>query len=194
MVVTRSDIVTRTAGPLQIAKATYASFEKSSFMGDTFVRDRNAFKKFGNSIVGDIAKLAVKEWLEAEGLVVKDWDDERTDNWRSQKKLYDLQVKNHNIEVRSSVSKDGTIRNTLRNEHIISPADVRTKEVNVQVFFDNRAGRKIWIFGWAKGSQLRKKKYLGVRRVGPRLADFYMMPFTDPQAFPPKKLITFLRS
>jgi len=178
--------------PFFIGKATVASFWKCGFMGDTFVRGRRTFEKFQRSFVGDLAKLACKFWLESQGFDVTDWDDER-DNWRSARKQFDLQVCEISIEVRSSIAKYQSVSKILRNEHIIHPCNVNVKDVTVQVFFPDASCHEALLCGWAHAKDLESDNYRQARRVGPRLADFYMMSFDAANANPMSDLVGFVR-
>ena len=165
--------------PFFIGKAVLASFWKCGFMGDTFVRGRNAFEKFQRSLVGDMAKLSLKFWFESHGLNVTDWDDVRT-SWRSSRKQFDLEVEGHAIEVRSSIAQNMNVTEVIHHEHIIQPYRVRPKEITVQVFFSDNTCHEVWLAGWTYGADLASEEYKEVRRVGPRLTDF---------GSPPKKLV-----
>lgn len=178
--------------PFFVAKAVIASLWKSGFMGDTFVRNRTAFEKYQRSVVGDLAKLCLKSWLETQALDVIDWDDVRP-SWRSQRKKFDIQSNGHDIEVRSSISQYPNVADTLANENILHPANIRVKEVTVQVFFADSDCREAWLFGWAERDHLQDPALRSPRRVGPRLVDFYLMPFDHAHARPMRELVTYLR-
>jgi len=193
MAVRVNNVVQRSIAPFEIAKGVIASLWKSSFMQDTFVRGREVFEKYQRSVIGDLAKLSVKNWLEEQGFGVTDWDDVRN-SWRSQRKDYDLQVNNHNIEIRSSISQYVNIRDVLRNEHIIHPCNVRVKEVTIQAFFANKNCDELWIVSWALKRHLENGNLRSPRRIGPRLVDFYLMPFTHRNARPMNALLRFLRT
>lgn len=177
--------------PFFIGKATMASFWKCSFIGDTFVRGRATFEKFQRSLVGDLAKLALKFWLESRGFEVTDWDDVRT-SWRSSRKRFDLEVLGHSIEVRSSIAAYQNTGEILRNEHIIHPCNVRLKEITVQVFFTNNTCQEALLAGWARVDDLESDNYREPRRIGPRLVDFYLMGFDDANSM--LDLVSFLQS
>jgi len=177
--------------PFFIGKAVLASLWKCGFMGDTFVRGRNEFEKFQRSLIGDMAKLSLKFWLESKGLKVIDWDDVRT-SWQSSRKKFDLDVQGENVEVRSSIAKSNNVSEILRTEHIIHPCDVKPKEITVQIFFPNSACQEVWLTGWASATDLAVKKYKKIRRVGPRIVDFYMMGFNDANAMPMSELVRTL--
>jgi len=177
--------------PFFIGKAVLASFWKCGFMGDTFVRGRNAFEKFQRSLVGDMGKLSLKFWLESQGLNVIDWDDVRT-SWRSARKQFDLEVEGHQVEVRSSVAGNTNVAEVIREEHIIQPYRVRAKEITVQVFFPDNTCHEAWLAGWAYGTDLAVERYKEIRRIGPRLVDFYMMGFGDANARPMSELVRTL--
>lgn len=179
--------------PFFVGKATIASLWKCGFMGDTFVRGRAPFEKFQRSFIGDLAKLALKFWLESRGFEVTDWDDVRT-SWRSSRKQFDLEVLGHSIEVRSSIAAYQNTGEILRNEHIIHPCNVRLKEITVQVFFLNNTCHEALLSGWARADNLESDNYREVRRVGPRLVDFYMMGFDDANASSMSDLVGFLQS
>jgi len=132
--------------PFFVGKATIASFWKCGFMGDTFVRGRNAFEKFQRSLVGDMAKLSLKFWLESQGLNVTDWDDVRT-SWRTARKQFDLEVQGHPVEVRSSIAQNNNVAEVIRQENIIQPYRVRPKEIIVQVFLSDNTCREAWLAG-----------------------------------------------
>lgn len=191
MVVNRVDVITRQIRPFFIGKAVVASLWKSGFMGDTFVRGRQQFEKYQRSLIGDLAKLAVKEWLEKNDLTVIDYDDVRT-SWRSSRKPYDLQVNNHNIEVRSSIASQARLNWVLQNENIIHPCNVIAKEITTQVFFRDGNCDVAWLCGWALGTDLENDHYRQPRYVAGRLTDFYLMPFSDANAHPINDLLTHL--
>jgi len=130
-------------------------------------------------------------WLEARGLVPTDWDDVRT-SWRSQRKTFDLQVNEHNIEVRSSRASRRNVAEVLAREHIIHPHGVRVKEVTVQVFFPDSACSEVWLCGWALGDDLADDALRSPRRIGTRLVDFYLMPFDNDRARPMSELVAWL--
>ena len=191
MTVRQNQIVVRTMRPFEIGKAAVASLWKSGFMGDTFVRGREQFQKYQRSFIGDMAKLAVKGWLIENGADVVDWDDVRT-SWRSQRKQFDLSVNGHSIEVRSSISQYASIRDTLHNESIIHPCNVSVKEITVQVFFKDFSCDEVWLFGWTLQNDLENDALRSPRRIGPRLVDFYLMPFDRREAHPIHGLIRHL--
>jgi len=191
MVVNSADVITRQIKPFFIGKAVVASLWKSGFMGDTFVRGRQQFEKYKRSLIGDLAKLAVKEWLEENGFTVTDYDDVRT-GWRSSRKPYDLQVNNHDIEVRSSIAGQPKLQWILRNENIIHPCNVRVKEVTIQAFFRDGSCDMVWLCGWALRRRLGNNRYRQVRNIGGRLTDFYLMPFSDTNARPMSSLLSYL--
>jgi len=193
MVVSIQDVIIRRIGPFIIGKAVMASFLKSMFIQDTFIRDRTRFDRYKSSYIGDLAKLAVKEWLEEQGFDVVDYDDVRTDNWRSQRKPYDLQVNNHNIEVRSSIASRPSLQWVINNEHIIHPCNVRVKEITIQAFFRDRSCSEVWLCAWTLRKYLENDRYKTIRYVGGRPVDFYMMPFNDAHAFPMRQLISYLQ-
>jgi len=182
------DVIRRDISPFEISKSVTASLWKHSFVRDTFVRNRSAFEKFQRSVIGDMAKLSLKSWLEERGFEVIDWDDVRT-SWRSQRKDYDLRVNDHNIEVRSSISQYDNINDVLINEHIIHPCNVKIKEITIQAFFSDSRCTELWLCGWALQNDL--SQFRQVRHVG-RLVDFFMMPFTDRNARPMRTLLTYL--
>jgi hypothetical protein len=182
--------IVRNIAPFEIVKAVAASLWKN--LGDTFIRNRTTFEKFQRSAIGDMAKLSIKSWLEENDFRVIDWDDVRT-SWRSQQKRFDLQVNNHNIEIRSSISKYATINDVLQNECIIHPFDVRVKEITIQAFFADSRCAELWICGWALQNDLSNRSLKQVRRVpGGRLADFFMMPFSHRRAQTMASLLRFL--
>jgi len=192
MSVRMNQVIRQSITPFEITKATVASLWKSGFMGDTFVRGRAQFEKFQRSVVGDLAKLSLKKWFEQNGLQVTDWDDVRN-SWRSHRKPYDLSVNGHSIEVRSSISQHRTIGETLRSESIIHPCNVRVKEITVQVFFGNPSCEEAWLCGWALRADLESRRFRSVRRVGPRLVDFFLIPFNNRAARPMSRLVSHLR-
>jgi len=187
MPVNAIDVISRTVKPFEIAKAVAASFQKHFFIKDTFVRGRIPFRRYQSSVTGDMAKLLVKTWLEENGFTVIDWDDART-SWRTQRKPYDLKVNEHEIEVRSSFSKYTSVQQLLAKEHIIHPCNVRVKEITVQVFWRDKQCTEAWLSGWARKTDLEDNSLVGVRRVNGRLVDFYMMPFSHPNAMPVNQL------
>jgi hypothetical protein len=174
MVVNITDVVTRQIKPFFIGKAVVASLWKSGFMGDTFVRGRQQFEKYKSSLIGDMAKLAVKEWLEENGFTVI------------------LQVNNHDIEVRSSIASQSNLQWVLQNENIIHPCDVNVKQITIQAFFRDGSCDVVWLCGWALKRDLENDQYRQIRRVGGRLTDFYLMPFSDVNARPMSGLLSYL--
>jgi len=191
MVVNITDVIIREVKPFFIGKAVVASLWKSGFMGDTFIRGRKQFEKYQRSLIGDMAKLAVKDWLEEHSFSVVDYDDVRT-GWRSSRKPFDLQVNGHNIEIRSSIAGQSNLGWVLQNENIIHPCDVNVKEVTVQVFFRNKSCDTAWLCGWAIGTVLGTDQYRQPRHVGTRLTDFYLMPFSDANSSTMQNLLTYL--
>ena len=191
MVVTLTDVIVREVKPFFVGKAVVASLWKSSFIGNTFVRNRTRFEKYKRSLIGDLAKLVVKDWLEENSFSVTDYDDVRT-GWASSRKPYDLQVNNHNIEVRSSVASQTNQNWVLHNENIIHPCNVNVKEVTVQVFFRDGKCDMAWLFGWALKTALENNQYRQPRRVGNRLTDFYLMPFSNHNARTMNDLLAYL--
>lgn len=191
MSVRPSSIVRRDISPFEISKAIMAVMWKGDYLGGTFVRQRTTFERYQRSVIGDMAKLSVKSWLEENGLEVIDWDDVRT-SWRSQRKQFDLQVNGHNIEVRSSISNYRTIRETIRNENIIHPCNVRAKEITIQTFFANKRCSELLICGWTRQRHLENSNLRSPVRVGPRLVDFYFMPFSHRNARPMTSLANSL--
>jgi hypothetical protein len=191
MVVKSKDVITWQIKPFFIGKAVVASLWKSGFIGDTFVRGRKQFDKYKSSFIGDLAKLAVKEWLEENGYKTIDYDDERT-GWKSSRKPYDLHVNNHSIEVRSSIARKANLNWVLQNEHIIHPCDVKVKEITIQVFFKDEGCDEVWLCGWAFKNNLENRKYRKVKKIGRRYASFYMMPFSDVNARPLNDLLNYL--
>jgi hypothetical protein len=166
------------------------SMRKFQHISDTFERFRTPPQRFIRSKQGDIAKLTVKRYLENQGLPVTDWDTIRT-NWRTSRKPYDLLVNDHNIEVRSSISKYLTIQEVINEEHIIHPPRVNFKEVNLQVFFPDTNCNTLWVFGWALGSNISNRRYFTYRHLGYPVP-FHMMPFSDTNARTMNQLLTYL--
>lgn len=191
MPVTPNDVVIIQTNQFINARATIVSLWKSGFIGDTFVRGRSTLEKFERSFAGDVAKLCLKLWLESKGLTVIDWDDVRT-SWRTQKKDFDLQVNNHNIEIRSSFAENLSISDIIQNKNIIQPCNVRTKEITVQVYFPSPVSQEVLLCGWTLKNDLENPALRSPRRVGQRLVDFYLMPFSHPGARPMADLITHL--
>lgn len=191
MSVSSQDVVVRQVRPFAVAKAVAASLWKSAFIKDTFVRDRRVFEKYQRSVIGDMAKATVKEWLEENNFSVVDWDDVRT-SWRSYRKPYDLQVNAHNIEVRCSISKYPNIPSLIQNEHIIYPSNVRVKEIVIQVFFSEPSCSELWLCGWTWGKILGSPSLKQYRRVAGRNTPFYLMPFNHKDAHPMADLLQYL--
>lgn len=186
------DVIERNIAPFEIAKATVSTIFKGPFIRDTFVRDRTTFGRSQRSIIGDMAKLSVKSWLEENGFEVTDWDDIRT-SWRSQRKTYDLQINNHNIEVRSSISQYDNVSSVLANEHIIHPYNVKVKEITIQAFFANNRCAELWICGWALKKDLSNNSLKGPVSIKGRLVDFFRLPFNCRQARTMNALLRYLR-
>ncbi len=162
-------------------------------INDTFIRGRGLREKYEASRMGDIAKISFKQYLLTKGLPVIDWDDPGVrPNWQTQRKRFDLQVNNHNIEVRSSISQYDNIADVLLNEHIIHPPRVNFKEINIQVFFTNARLTELWFFGWALGIDMNHQRNFTVRYQGNRKIPFYMMRFDDNNAQTIAQLISFL--
>lgn len=191
MTVRSRDVIVYKNSPFDICKATAASLWKSAFIRDTFVRDRETFEKYQRSVTGDLAKLCVKRWIEENGLECIDWDDVRT-SWKSQRKRFDLNVNDHDIEVRSSISSYPTIQEVLRNEHIIHPSNVRVKEITVQVFFKDSSCTEAWLCGWTLRNHLEDDNLRSPRRIGRYLVDFYFMPFDHRNARKIRDLLAFI--
>jgi len=191
MPVTIADVVTIHPAPFVVAKATIASLWKSAFMGDTFIRDRQVFEKFQRSVIGDFAKLCVFFWLRDQNVDAQDWDDTRR-SWRSQRKSYDLEANGHALEVRSSIAETPSLSHIIANEHIIHPCNVKAKEITVQVFFPSLACDTAWICGWVRQADLETPSRRQVRRIGRRLVDFYLVPFSDVAARPMSDLVVYL--
>ncbi|MGB3479836.1 MAG: hypothetical protein WBB67_11830 [bacterium] len=192
MAVRTRDVITRDIQPFEIAKAVGASFWKSSFVRDTFIRNRTQFEKYQRSVIGDMAKLSIKSWFREVGFEATDWDDIRN-SWRSQRKTYDLLVNNHNIEIRSSISKYDAIAQVLRNESIIHPCNVNVKEITVQAFFSDERCAVLWICGWALGSNLGDPSLRGPIWRSRRPSYFYRMPFNHSHAQTMTALLRYLR-
>jgi hypothetical protein len=186
------DVLRHNIAPFEVAKAVTASLWKHSFVRDTFVRNRTAFERYQKSVIGDMAKLSIKSWLEENGFTVIDWDDVRT-SWRSQRKDFDIQVNNHKIEIRSSISQHDNIRSLLRNEHIIHPCNVRVKEITIQAFFADKRCGELWICGWVLQKHLNSQNNRQVITVGSRLVDFFMLSFNHTRARPMQSLLRYLR-
>lgn len=191
MPVTVQDVIVRKVQPFAVAKAVAASLWKCAFIGDTFVRNRSVFEKYQRSIIGDIAKATVKEWLEENGFSVTDWDDERK-SWRNSRKPYDLRVNQHSIEVRCSISQYSSLAQLIQREHIIHPCNVRVKEVVVQTFFADASCSELWLCAWTLGQHLGKQNLVQIRKVAGRNTRFYMMPFSDQNANRMVDLLSYL--
>jgi len=192
MTVRASQVVKVQIFPFFIGKAAIASFIKSSHMQDTFKRGRSDFEKYLKSFIGDLAKNAVKWWLETNGFEVLDWDDIRR-SWRSSRKNYDLEVNNYKIEVKSSIVNTDNLSQALRNNNIIHPTYTKMKDITVQVFFPDTRCIEAWICAWVKKEDFDDPRFISPRRINNRNVPFYLMPFSDEKARPMRELIDYLR-
>jgi hypothetical protein len=126
--------------------------------------------------------------LESNNFTVIDWDDVRK-SWKTQRKPFDLQVNGRNIEIRSSFAENLTIDQIIEQKNIIQPCNVNAKEITVQAYFQSPVAQDILLCGWALRGDLESDALRSPRRVGPRLVDFYLMPFSHPNARPMEELL-----
>ena len=97
--------------------------------------NRDSFKKYNMQLMGIIAEMASKKYLEViiERSDIEDWevvryDDVRTDNFKSGADEYDLKIasvsdpaENYVVESRSSITSDRSFQVGLENFDIIGP-------------------------------------------------------------------------
>ncbi len=174
-----------------VVNASIFTRRKLQHVSDTFLQ-RDQQTRYRNLLCGDISRLVTKRYLEGIGLSVTDWDDVRTDNFRGTRKRFDLMVNDKTIEVASSVMKQPSLSWVLENENIIQPIRVHQKDIVIQVFY-SADPLKLNLFGWTESNLLANNTYKAIRNVGGYLRDFWLMPFTDPNAFPMSRVARRLR-
>lgn len=168
-------------------EARNASLKKFPNINDTFVV-RDSKTKYQTSFEGDMAKLAVKKWLESNGEVVIDWDNERNDNFKKSDKPYDLSIGEKTIEIRSSKEFDKKIDFILKHRSIIQPKYATVFDITIQAYWLKSDFSSINIIAWAKKAELENEKYIKSFNNN----EFYMMPFTDPNAYSLRELLSYI--
>ena len=179
-----------------IVRAAILSQLKMSTITDTFLQRNGEFARYRSSMIGDVARLCAKGWLEVEGFAVIDWDDVRT-SWRSNRKRFDLEVNKCRIEVASSIEiLDDQDTNTALNQiieqrSIIQPVRRTEKDIVLQAYYISDIDPIVYIMGWTLWSEIAQ--YQSIRYVGGYPRDFWLMPFNRPEARPPRDLVDFLQ-
>lgn len=197
MAITLSSIVTVRPRLTTIVRAAIASQLKMPSIGDTFLRRSFEFERYRSSMIGDIAKLAAKEWLEHHRFAVTDWDDVRT-SWRSSRKLFDLQINNCAIEIASSIELLGNISRKrglsqiLAEKHIIQPIRRTRKDIVLQAYFISDNNPSVHLMGWVEWDNLIP--YRAIRHIAGRPRDFCLVPFSENVVRPMTDLIAVLRT
>lgn len=180
-----------------ITRAAILSQLKMSTITDTFLQRDSEFARYRSSMIGDIAKLCSKEWLERQQFEVTDWDDVRS-SWRSSRKEFDLEVNGCKIEIASSIekldhlSRGAALSYILQEKSIIQPIRRTAKDVVLQVYFISDSNPKAHLMGWCRWEDMQQ--YQTIRYVGGRPRDFWLIPFSSSEAHPPFELLRFLSS
>lgn len=180
-----------------IIRAAILSHLKLSTISDTFLQRDSEFARYRSSMYGDIAKLCAKLWLERHGFTVTDWDDVRT-NWRSSRKQFDLKVNDCRIEIASSIEvldnleTRAALSKVLNEKSIIQPVRKTPKDVILQIYYLSDSNPQVNIMGWAEWDDL--SQYQTIRYIAGHPRDFWLMPFSAPEARPPQDIISFLAS
>ena len=178
-----------------IIRAAILSQLKMSTITDTFLRRDSEFIRYRSSMIGDIAKLCAKEWLERQGFEVTDWDDVRM-NWRSSRKKFDLEVNKCKIEIASSIevlddlARNAALTQILQNKSIIQPVRKTEKDVVLQIYFVSDADPDVYLMGWCRWEDM--PPYKTIRYIAGHPRDFWLIPFSSPEAHPPIDLVAFL--
>lgn len=197
MPVTLTDVITVHPRLTDIVRAAIVSQLKMPSIGDTFLQRNSEFVRYRSSMIGDIAKLSVKAWLERYGFTVTDWDDVRT-SWRSSRKLFDLRVNGCAIEIASSIEHLGNISRRralsqiITEKHIIQPVRQTRKDIVLQAYFISDDNPSVHIMGWVTWDNLTS--YQTIRYIAGRPRDFWLVPFGETVVRTPTDLITVLRT
>jgi hypothetical protein len=187
MSIKKTDIIKLDLTDDIISEARRVTILKYPSIADTFIH-RDLSAKYKSSLEGDMAKYAIKKWFEGNGLSVNDWDEDRTDNFRSSNKTYDLMVNSKTIEIRSSKSNDKDIDFILRKFSIIQPEYATVMDVTIQGYWISNNFSSLFLIAWAKKIDLEKREYIKQHQG----KDFYMMPLSDANAKPINQLLTYL--
>ena len=177
-------------------RAAIVSQLKLPTITGTFLRRDSEFERYRSSMIGDIAKLAVKTWLEQRGFTVIDWDDVRR-NWRSSRKPYDLSVNNCTIEIASSIEildnlgRASALNLILREKHIIQPIRRTRKDIVLQTYYISDINPAVHIMGWSYWDDLTP--YRTIRYIAGHPRDFWMVPFNERIVHAPSELVDVLR-
>jgi len=180
-----------------IIRAAILSQLKMSTITDTFLRRDSEFIRYRSSMIGDIAKLCAKEWLERQGFEVTDWDDVRM-NWRSSRKKFDLEVNKCKIEIASSIeaidelARNVALTQVLQNKSIIQPVRKTEKDLVLQIYFVSDVHPDVYLMGWCRWGDM--PPYKTIRYIAGHPRDFWLIPFSSPEAHPPIDLVSFLRT
>jgi hypothetical protein len=178
-----------------ITRAAILSQLKMSTITDTFLKRDSEFARYRSSMIGDIAKLCAKEWLERQHFEVTDWDDVRS-SWRSSRKRFDLEVNACKIEIASSIeqldhlNKNTALSQILQEKSIIQPVRRTVKDVVLQVYFISDSNPIVHLMGWCRWEDMQQ--YQTIRYIAGRPRDFWLMPFGSTEARPPFDLIGVL--
>ena len=197
MPVTLDDIITVRPRLRHYIRAAIVSQLKMPTITDTFLQRDSEFKRYRSSMIGDIAKLGVKTWLERQRFTVTDWDDVRP-NWRSSRKPYDLNVNNCTIEIASSiVSLDNLGRAAalgviLNEKHVIQPIRRTRKDIVLQVYYISDINPAVHIMGWVYWDDLTP--HTTIRYIAGHPRDFWMVRFNERIVHTPNELIEILRN
>lgn len=194
MPVNLGDIISITPSLNDYIRAAIVSQLKMPNITDTFLQRDSEFARYRSSMIGDIAKLGVKTWLEGNGFTVTDWDDVRT-SWRSSRKLYDLRVNNCAIEIASSILVSisrNPLAVILSEKHIIQPIRRTRKDIVLQIYFTSNLSQIVHIMGWVYWDDLASHQT--IRRINGHPIDFWMVPFNDETVHAPNELINVLQN
>ncbi len=178
-----------------ITRAAILSQLKMSTITDTFLQRDTEFARYRSSMIGDIAKLCAKQWLENQGFEVTDWDDVRS-SWRSSRKRFDLEVNACKIEIASSIeqldhlSRRAALTQILQEKSIIQPVRRTVKDVVLQIYFISDSNPKVHLMGWCQWGDMQQ--YQTIRYIAGHPRDFWLIPFNAQEAHPTADLVDFL--
>jgi hypothetical protein len=102
---------------------------------NTWQKNRSSFRKFTDLFPGDLAKNIVRIYLALNDINTRDYDKERTDDFKYPDK-FDLQYEEKFFEIKSSIEKyNSDMAVIINNRNFIIYRGKELKDIIIQVFF-----------------------------------------------------------
>lgn len=116
-------------------RAEYTARMKATYTMDTWLRKRTPQERFVTLYEGDLAKVALKEFLGINSVPYEDYDEVRDDEFKYRDK-WDIRVKrSYLVEIKSSVeSRTSDVETVLsQRRYMVYPG--KEADINVQAYY-----------------------------------------------------------